>query len=249
MSGALYLDKAEALLEQLRTTQVDAIQAAGRLMADSVEAGGLINLFGSGHSIIPVMDVFPRYGSYPVFRPLIDSRLSWFTVLGSGGVTELLWLERQEGYVANFLSNYALRPQDIMVVYSHGGVNAAGIEVAARSQELGLSVVAVTSVANAALNPPRHSSGKRLSDFADVVIDNCVAPIDALVPIAGWPAPVAAGSTLTAVAISMALVAELAQQLSERGRVEPVFVSPNIREVPEDNNPQVFEAYRRATCR
>ncbi len=249
MSGQEYFTRARALLDRIATTQNPAIHAAASVMADSVARGGLINLFGSGHSVLPVMDIFPRYGSYPVFRPLVDSRLSWFTVLGSGGVKELLWLERQEGYVAHFLDNYPFDPADTMVVYSHSGLNAVPVETALYAKERGLKVIAVTSAANHALNPPKHSSGKRLADLADVVIDNCVEPIDALVRVDGWPAPVAAGSTFAVITISMALTAELAKQLAERGIILPVFVSPNITTVPEDNNERVFAEYRRRTTR
>jgi uncharacterized phosphosugar-binding protein len=164
-------------------------------------------------------------------------------------VSELLWLEREEGYIAHFLDNYPLDPADTMVVYSHGGLNAAPVEAALYAKERGLKVIAVTSAANLALNPPRHSSGKRLADIADVVIDNCVDPIDALVQVDGWPAPVAAGSTFAVITISMALTAELAKLLAERGITLPVFVSPNITNVEKDNNERVFAEYRRRTTR
>lgn len=249
MSGEQYLDKAGALVRRISETQLGNIREAAGIMADSVGAGGVVNLFGSGHSVLPVMDIFPRYGSYPAFRPLVDSRLSWHTVLGSGGVSELLWLERTEGYVHNFLQNYPLSPVDTMVVYSHGGLNAAPVEVALYARECGLKVVAVTSAGNLRLNRATHSSSKRLADIADVVIDNCVEPIDSMVEIEGWPAPVAAGSTLAVIAISMALTAELAAQLSARGITMPVFVSPNVTNVPKDNNKHVFEEYRKLTLR
>lgn len=249
MSEQAYFTQARALLDRIATTQQATIHDAACVMADTVAAGGLVNLFGSGHSVLPVMDIFPRYGSYPVFRPLVDSRLSWFTVLGSGGVSELLWLEREEGYIAHFLDNYPLEPVDTMVVYSHGGLNAAPVETALYAKQRGLKVVAVTSAANLAVNAPKHSSGRRLADVADIVIDNCVEPIDAMVQVEGWPAPVAAGSTLAVVAISMALTAELAKQLAERGIELPVFVSPNITSVPKDNNDRVFAEYRRRTTR
>lgn len=249
MSAQAYFTQARELLDRIATTQQTAIHAAAAAMADSVAAGGLINLFGSGHSVLPVMDIFPRYGSYPVFRPLVDARLSWFTVLGSGGVSELLWLEREEGYIAHFLDNYPLEPVDTMVVYSHGGLNAAPVEAALYAKQRGLKVVAVTSAANLAINAPKHSSGRRLADVADIVIDNCVEPIDAMVTVEGWRAPVAAGSTLAVIAISMALTAELAKVLAERGIVLPVFVSPNITSVPKGNNERVFAEYRRRTTR
>jgi uncharacterized phosphosugar-binding protein len=249
MSALAYFDAADALLKRIRETQAAAIEEAAAVMADSVSAGGLVNLFGSGHSVLPVMDVFPRYGSFAAFRPLVDSRLSWFNVLGSGGVTELLWLERTEGYIRNFLQNYPLRPEDTMVVYSHGGLNAAGVETAMYARDRGLKVVAITSGANIGKNKPTHSSGKRLADVADVVIDNCVAPEDSMVRVEGWVPPVAAGSTLAVIAITMAITAELARQLSSRGIVLPVFVSPNNRDVPADNNQQVFAQYAQVTRR
>ena len=105
-----------------------------------------------------------------------------------------------------------------MVVFSHGGSNAVGIEVAKESRSRGLKVVAVTSV-----------HGKRLADEADVVIDNCVPREDALVNVKGWYAPVAAGSTIATVTIAQAIVAEVAAALSKRGIQQPVFVSPKFQ--------------------
>lgn len=249
MSAHAYLTRAVELVETIDRTQGPALQAAALVMADSVAAGGLVNLFGSGHSVLPVMDVFPRYGSFPAFRPLVDSRLSWFNVLGSGGVTELLWLERTEGYIEQFLKNYPMDGRDCMVVYSHGGLNAAGIEVALYARAHGLKVIAVTSVANLAVNKSTHSSGKRLAELADVVIDNCVAPQDSMVDVEGWGAPVAAGSTLSVIAITMALTAQLAGELVSRGITLPTFASPNNPNVARDNNDRVFAEYRRVTTR
>jgi uncharacterized phosphosugar-binding protein len=167
----------------------------------------------------------------------------WSEVLGSGGVRQLLKLERTEGYVQEFLSGFKFEPIDTMVVYSHGGLNAAPVEVALHARSLGLKVVAVTSLANARAARPTHSSGKKLSDLGDVVIDNCCPPEDAVVDVGG--VPVAGSSTLAVVAISMALVAEVAAQLAARGiRVRP-FVSPNVATVSPDNNRKVFDDYIR----
>jgi uncharacterized phosphosugar-binding protein len=171
----------------------------------------------------------------------MDSRLMWTQVLGSGGVRELLRLERTEGYIANFLSNFRFEPLDTMVVYSHGGMNAAPIEVALHAQALGLKVVAVTSLDNAKISRATHSSGKKLADTGDVVIDNCCPPQDSLVEIQGGP--VAASSTFAVIAISMALVAETAARLQARGVRFRAFVSPNVATVGPDNNQKVFDEY------
>jgi uncharacterized phosphosugar-binding protein len=249
MSALRYLSAAGELMARIESTQAQTVRRAAELLADGVAKGGLVSLFGSGHSILPVMDAFPRYGSYPAFRPLTDMRLSWVNVLGTGGVRELLWLERTEGYIGTFLDNYPFRDGDGLVVYSHGGLNAAGIEAALYARQRGVPVVAVTSVANLDLNPARHSSGKRLAEVADVVIDNCCAPEDAVVDIEGWGPPVGATSTLAAVVITMALVAELAEVLHRRGVVLPTFVSPNDVRFGPDHNAGVFEDYRRRTLR
>ena len=238
MSLEKFRTQITAVIDRIWSTQSDSIRKAARMMADSVARGGLVHLFGSGHSVLPVQDVFPRYGSYPVFHPMLDARLMWTDVLGSGGAKGLLWLERREGYASVLMENQPLRADDVMVVFSHGGSNAVGIEVARESRARGLKVVAVTSV-----------HGKKLAEVADLVIDNCVPPEDALVHVDGWRAPVAAGSTIAFVTIANAIVAELASELAKRGITPPVFVSPNISGIPAENNREVFAAYERATKR
>jgi len=241
-----YLLESEKLLEKIRTTQMEAIHKAAQAMAASISAGRAVHIFGSGHSVIPVMDLFPRYGSYPGWHPVMDPRLMWFNITGPGGARELLWLERVEGYVKNVLLSYNLDPRDTFLVYSHGGMNAAPVEVALAAKEQGLTVVAVTCVANREINKPTHSSGKSLYDIADIIIDNCSPTEDALVGVEGLKGKVAASSTLTSVAISMALVAETTGELAKLGKLpERVFVSPNVAGVPKTNNEQVFRDYEK----
>ncbi len=219
MSAETYFAEAQKVYDRIRSTQVGNIQRAAQCGADSIAQGGLVHLFGSGHSVIPVLDVFPRYGSFAGFHPLMDSRLMWTQVLGSGGVRELLKLERTEGYISTFLSNFKFESKDTMVIYSHGGLNAAGIDVALHAKSLGLKVVAVTSLDNARIANPTHSSGKKLADLGDVVIDNCCPPRDSLVDVGGIP--VGASSTLAVIAISMALVAEMAAEARKTRRTLP----------------------------
>jgi len=241
MSAETYFAEAQKVYDRIRSTQVGNIRRAAQCGADSISQGGLVHLFGSGHSVIPVMDVFPRYGSFAGFHPLMDARLMWTQVLGSGGVRELLKLERTEGYVSTFLSNFKFEARDTMVIYSHGGLNAAGIDVALHAKALGLKVVAVTSLENARIANATHSSGKKLADLGDVVIDNCCPPRDSLVEVASIP--VGASSTLAVIAISMALVAEMAADLAKRGVSFRAFVSPNLTSVGPENNRQVFDDY------
>ncbi len=243
MSAEQYFQEAQKVYDRIRNAQLSNIQKAADLAAESIARDGLVHLFGSGHSVIPVLDVFPRYGSFAGFHPLMDSRLMWFQVLGSGGVRELLKLERTEGYTREFLSNFKFEPIDMLVAYSHGGLNAAAIDVALHAKSQGMKVVAVTSLDNARISQATHSTGKKLADCADVVIDNCCPPQDSLVDVGGFP--VAASSTLAVVAISMGLVAETAARLAKRGVKFRAFVSPNVSSVGPDNNQQVFDEYIR----
>lgn len=249
MTADRYFSEAASLVARIEQTQQGAIHEAATVMADGVERGGLVSLFGSGHSILPVMDAFPRYGSYPAFRPLTDPRLGWTNVLGTGGVRELLWLERTEGYIGNFLGNYSWSDADTLVAYSHGGLNAAAIDASLFAKERGAAVVAITSVANLEVNVATHSTGKRLAEVADVVIDNCCDPADAVIDIDGWGPPVGATSTLAVIVITMAIVTELAGVLNERGIQLPTFVSPNDTRFGPDHNVEVFAEYKRRVHR
>jgi uncharacterized phosphosugar-binding protein len=147
--------------------------------------------------------------------------------------------------VRNILLSHNLDEQDCMLVYSHGGMNAAPIEMALQAKEMGLTVVGVTSVANRQLNQPKHSSGKSLHDIADIVIDNCSPPEDAIIAVEGLLGNVAASSTLTTTAITMSLLAETTQELARLDKLPArVFVSPNVPGVEKDNNMQVFVDYQ-----
>jgi len=242
MSAQAYLERIRDILEEIETEEMARIKAAARIMASSIRKGGRVYMFGSGHSVIPVLDIFPRYGSFVGFFPLYDPRLMWSNVIGPGGARELLWLERQEGYARVFLQSYPLEKRDVMLLFSHGGLNAAPIDVALEAKSRGLKVVTVSSHRNARVGRRSHSSGRVLSEVADVAIDNHVPPEDALVDV-GQLERVAAGSTVAAVSIAMALVAETAAALARTGKVPPTFVSPNVKGVPKGHLTGVYRAF------
>ncbi|MBE3129438.1 MAG: sugar isomerase domain-containing protein [Acidobacteria bacterium] len=242
MSAQAYLDRIREILDEVQTKEMKNIRAAAKIMAAAIRKKGRVYMFGSGHSVIPVLDIFPRYGSYVGFFPLYDPRLMWSNVIGPGGARELLWLERQEGYARVFLQSYPLEKRDAMLVFSHGGLNAAPIEMALEARARGLKVITVSSHANAKIGKRSHSSGKILSEAADVAIDNHVPPEDALVDV-GQIERVAAGSTVAAVSIAMSLVAETAAVLAKTGKVPPTFVSPNVHGVPPGHMAGVYQAF------
>lgn len=244
MSAEAYLTRIAGVIQKIHETQKEKIEQAGAQFAQSISSGGRVYMFGSGHSVIPVLDIFPRYGSFIGFHPIYDPRLMWFNVAGPGGARELLWLERQEGYVKNILSSYVLEPRDGILIFSHGGLNAAPVEMAIEAKKKGLTVVSVSSLQNHRQARATHSSGKQLADASDIAIDNCVPPEDALVGVEGMHEKFAAGSTVAAVSIAMALVAETGSRLVKGGAHPPTFVSPNLGLTPEHNQ-NVFVEYER----
>jgi uncharacterized phosphosugar-binding protein len=245
MSATKYYENISEVLKNIHTTQEAKIEQAGEVLATAIASGKRVYLYGSGHSVIPVMDVFPRYGAFVGFFPLYDPRLMWSNVIGPNGARELLWLERKEGYAEVFLQSFLFEPGDVMIVFSHGGMNAAGIETALYAKKKGLTVISVSSLANAAVSKATHSSGKMLPEVADIAIDNCVAPEDSQVDI-GRPEKVAAGSTMAVVFVAMSLVAETGARLMAKGFTPTTFVSPNVAGVAKDHNDQVYAAFTKA---
>jgi uncharacterized phosphosugar-binding protein len=217
-------------------------------MADALAERRLGHLFGSGHSVLPTQDAFPRYGSFVGLHPLTDPRLMWHNVLGPGGVRELLWLERTEGYVKRYLSHEPLLAGDVLIAISHGGRNAAAIEASMYAAERGLRTIGITSKANTS-RPAEHSTGKRLPDVVETVIDTHVPIEDALVEIDGWSRPVGGASTIVAMSIVHELNARAAATLAARGVELPTFVSPTVPGASLASNDQVFAAHEALMAR
>ncbi len=245
MSNLQYISKISEIIAKIDETQAENIKKAAALCAEAIAAGKLAHLFGSGHSVLPIQDMFPRYGGVVGWHPLMDPRLMWNNVIRGGGARELLWIERQEGYIQNFLQSYHLQEGEVMIVYSHGGLNAAPIEAAMYAKERGLKVIAVTSGENYSKAKATHSSGNKLGDVADILIDNCCPLEDALVEIPGYPQKVGASSTTAVMTITQSLASETALLLEQKGHKMFIFVSPNVTECPPDYMHQVYADYTR----
>jgi uncharacterized phosphosugar-binding protein len=233
-----------ALLERMSSSQDEALNTVAERCAATLQNKGLIHLFGSGHSVIPTLDAFPRYGSFVGLHPLNDPRLMWHNVLGPGGVRELLWLERTENYIDKFLDHEPLSAGDVIVIYSHSGLNAAGIDTALYAKARGLFVVAVTASSSLS-RPTSHSSGQRLADIADVMIDTGAPVEDAIVPIDGWSRPLGGSSTVLATVISHEIVCRTGAILAERGVELETFVSPTVPGASLSSNDAVFAEHER----
>ncbi len=234
MGASQFFNAFRNVFNQIEETQLETIHRVAKWGADSIAADRLIVLFGSGHSFIATMDTYPRIGSYPGWLPIHELSTSYMTaILGNQALRQALYLEKVEGFGRVVLENYRLDPKDVMIVISNSGVNAMGIDVALGAREQGLKTVAITSLAHSSESKSRHSTGKRLFEVCDEVIDTCVPQGDALVTIPGFLHKVASASTIAACIIMQSLVAEVGQLLDERGIRLPVFPSHNAGMTPE----------------
>lgn len=236
-----WIKQAIALLEGIAATQLDAIAGASAICADAIGSGGLVHLFGTGHSRIPVEEMFPRYGSYPGFNPIVELSMTFHTqITGANGQRQAMYIERVEGLADQILANFSFGEHDAMIIYSSSGSTAVPIEMAMGARTLGLPVIAVTSVAHSSATASGHSSGTRLMDHADIVIDLGTPPGDSLIEIEGPETRVGPGSTAANIAITNEIKVQTAALLAARGALPPVLTASAV--VGSERSAELFDA-------
>ena len=224
-----YLEAAQRIVGQVRSTQAANIFKAAEICTDSIAAGGWVHVFGTGHSRMAVEEMFPRIGSFVGFHPMVELSLTSFhNVVGANGLRQALFLEKVEGLGEVILNSYHFDPQDSFILVSSSGINPVPIDIAMGAKARGMRLIAVTSVSHQSVTKSRHSSAKKLSEIADVVLDNCAPAGDALVQIESVPYPVGPGSTIGAVSIMNALKCQVAENLAQRGIQPDVLPSPHF---------------------
>ena len=221
-----YFAEVQKILERIRTTQLAALEQAADICATSIASGGLVHVFGTGHSRIPVEEMFPRHGSYPGFHPIVELSLTYHNpVVGANGQRQAMFLEHVEGLGEVILRNFVLEPPDSFLIFSNSGVNEVVVEVALGAKQRGLPVMAVVSWDHCQHSPIKHSSGQRLPDAADVVIDNGTPGGDALVKIDGLADPIGPGSTIGHAIVANTIKVLVADRLVRLGKMPPVLTS------------------------
>jgi len=244
-----YLDDVIAKLGWIRQTQVDNIAAAAEVCADSIAGDGLVFAFGTGHGSFAALEMFPRTGAVTGFRPIVETSIALMHhVIGDMGTAQYRFLHTREGYGTAILRSHQIKDGDSLILFSHSGINAVILDMAVEFQRRGLKVIAVTSVPHSSQVASRHSSGKRLYEIADIVLDTGVPIEDASQVIDGLPYPVGPTSTSLAVAISNAINASTAAELVKRGITPHVMVNTNSNrtaEAHQQNDANYAELWRR----
>jgi len=224
-----WLNNARDVMNNIEDTQIENIQEAAKVMADSIEAGRWVHTFGCGHATLPIEEMYPRIGGFVGFHPMIELPLTFFTnIVGGMSVQQFVFLERVEGYGNEIMKGHNFDPKDTMWLFSHTGINAVNIDVALESRKKGMKVIVFGSAAEAKDKKSRHSSGKTLFDLADIVVDTCVPVVDASVPLKNHfdkVGPVSTMAFVTAVWMTVTTVAEI---LADRGVKLHIHPSHNV---------------------
>lgn len=244
-----YLNALQDRLTWIAETQRDNIEAAARICADAIAADRLAFTFGTGHGGFAALEMYPRTGTVTGFRPIVETSIALMHhVLGDMGTAQYRFLHTREGYGTAILKSHQVTDGDALVLFSHSGINPVILDMALEFRERGLKVVGVTSIPHSSQVDSRHSSGKRLYEVADVVIDTGVPIEDAGQRIEGLEYPVGPTSTSVAIAAGHAINSATAQELVARGHTPYIMVNTNtagVQQAHVQNDRNYAELWRR----
>ena len=235
-----YLDRCRDIHARIEK-QLTAVDEVADLFANSILAGGMVHLFGSGHSRIMVEEMWPRYGSFPGFNPIVELSLTFHNlVVGANGQRQAMFLENVSGLAKQILRNFALRSTDSALVVSSSGCNIAPIEMAEEFRRRGVKVVAVVSKDHAEASKSKRGDGKKLTDFADIVLDTGAPLGDSMVDIEGLETRVSPGSTVGGCLLVNSIKAGVAHRLTQAGKPPKVLTAGAV--IGSQKAQEIFEA-------
>ena len=230
-----YLEKCRELIE-IVAAQQEQIEQAADWFAASIATGRVVHLFGAGHSRIMVEEMWPRYGSFPGFNPIVELSLTFHNLVsGANGQRQAMFLERQNGLAEQILRNFDLSEKDSALVISSSGANTVSIEMAELFRQTGMKVVAMISRQHSDESQSNHPAGVKLPDCADLTLDTGAPIGDAMVSIAGLDTPVSPGSTIGGCMLINAIKAEIAKRLTSCNQPPTVLTASNIVGIERSN--------------
>jgi len=221
-----YFQAARRAIDAVEADQLPQIREAAARFAQSILAGRLVHVFGTGHSRMAVEEMFPRYGSFPGFHPIVELSMTFHNpVVGANGQRQAMFLENVQGFGPVLWRNFVTAPEDCLLAISTSGCNAVTVDVALEAKRLGMFVVAMTSLPHASVSVSKHESGRRLHEVADLVLDQHAPPGDSAVWIDGLATPVAPISSVSGCLVINLLKAETARLLTEAGAPPKVLTA------------------------
>jgi len=223
-----YLQKCSGIIETVKAQEKQIQQAAG-WFAKTILAGRVVHLFGTGHSRIMVEEMWPRYGSFPGFNPIVELSLTFHNnVTGANGQRQAMFLENVPGLAEKILRNFSLSETDCALVISSSGTNNVPVEMAELFQQKKIKTVALITKEHSAKSNSKRADGKKLGDFADLILDTGAPVGDSMICIDGLETPVSPGSTVGGAMIINCIKAEVAKLLTEAGHPPKVLTAAAI---------------------
>ncbi len=223
VDAKVFKDQVIELIDELYDSQKDNIEKFARVAADCIASGGVIHVFGSGHSVGLGIDITDRVGS---LVPIHIMRTTDFVTKGIVSLEEFTdkvnIFERRPNIAKKLYDLYDIKKEDIFVVISNSGINGLVIDIADLAKQNGHKVVIVTSMKHTMVEDSRHPSGKKLYMFGDVVVDNCGPHGDALLET-GTDAKVCSVSSICNNLIAQSMAARVVDILVEEGKEVPVL--------------------------
>jgi len=235
-----YLNKCSEIIEKVRAQQTTIAQCA-QWFTESILSGRVVHVFGTGHSRIMMEELWPRYGSFPGFNPIVELSLTYHNnVIGANGQRQAMFLENVSGLAERILRNFGLSEKDCAFIISSSGANIVPVEMAELFRQKNIKVVALVTKEHLEKSKSKRADGKKLSDFADIVLDSGAPAGDSMIYVEGLETPVSPGSTVGGIMIVNSIKAEVAKLLTAAGKPPKVLTAPAI--VGDEKSRALFEA-------
>jgi uncharacterized phosphosugar-binding protein len=236
-----YLTAARQALDAIEANELAPIREAAQRFTHAILAGRLVHVFGTGHSRMAVEEMFPRYGSFPGFHPIVELSMTFHNpVVGANGQRQAMFLENVQGFGPVLWRNFVTSPDDCLLAISTSGCNAVTVDVALEAKRQGMFVVALTSMPHSRVSTAKHESGKKLYEVADLVLDQHAPPGDSAVWIDGLESPVSPISSISGCTVINLIKAEVARLLTLSG--QPPSVLTAACHVGKERASELFEA-------
>lgn len=221
-----YLKAARRAIDDIEAHELGPIREAADRFARAILKGRLVHVFGTGHSRMAVEEVFPRYGSFPGFHPIVELSMTYHNpVVGANGQRQAMFLENVQGFGKVLWRNFVTSPDDCLLAISTSGCNAVTVDVAIEAKALGMFTAALTSKAHSLASTSKHESGRKLFEVADLSIDQHAPAGDSAVWIEGLETPVSPISSVSGCVVVNLLKAEVARRLVDAGHPPSVLTA------------------------
>jgi len=226
-----YISNIQDLINRVLETQMDKIDEAGAIVADSLMDNGFVYVFGTGHSHMMAEELFYRAGGLARIYPILEDAL----MLHNGAIksTEM---ERLDGYAELILDRYECTAKDCLIIASNSGRNAVSIDMVKAAHNRGMKVIGLTNLTHSKAQESRHASGSKLYMIGNVVLDNQGCLGDASIYVPEIDRNIAATSTSLGAMLLHAVAISAIEIMLEKGHIPEVFTSANLDEGDEIND-------------